>query len=49
MPIAFEIQQGLPCVFTNLPNLIKVPKLFESETADKYQNRIKPDNFYHGY
>ena len=22
MPIAFEIQQGLPCVFTNLPNLI---------------------------
>ena len=21
MPIAFEIQQGLPCVFTNLPNL----------------------------
>ena len=22
MPIAFEIQQGLPCVFTNLPNLL---------------------------
>ena len=22
MPIAFEIQQGLPCVFTNLPNLV---------------------------
>ena len=21
MPIDFEIQQGLPCVFTNLPNL----------------------------
>ena len=21
MPIAFEIQQGLSCVFTNLPNL----------------------------
>ena len=21
MPIAFEIQQSLPCVFTNLPNL----------------------------
>ena len=21
MPIAFKIQQGLPCVFTNLPNL----------------------------
>ena len=24
MPIAFEIQQGLPCVFTNLPNLISI-------------------------
>ena len=22
MPIDFEIQQGLPCVFTNLPNLL---------------------------
>ena len=22
MPIAFEIQQGLPCVVTNLPNLL---------------------------
>ena len=25
MPIAFEIQQGLPCVFTNLPNLLQGP------------------------
>ena len=24
MPIAFEIQQGLPCVFTNLPNLLYI-------------------------
>ena len=22
MPIDFEIQQGLPCVFSNLPNLV---------------------------
>ena len=27
MPIDFEIQQGLPCVFTNLPNLIKAKPL----------------------
>ena len=24
MPIAFEIQQGMPCVFTNLPNLTNI-------------------------
>ena len=28
MPIAFEIQQGLPCVFTNLPNLFYVAYIF---------------------
>ena len=27
MPIAFEIQQGLPCVFTNLPNLLFTAQL----------------------
>ena len=31
MPIAFEIQQGLSCVFTNLPNLMwKVKFKFKS-------------------
>ena len=28
MPIAFEIQQGLPCVFTNLPNLVNIGHFF---------------------
>ena len=27
MPIAFELQQGLPCVFTNLPNLVPIDPL----------------------
>ena len=26
MPIDFKLQQGLPCVFPNLPNLILIPK-----------------------
>ena len=25
MPIDFEIQQGLPFIFTNLPNLLRTP------------------------
>ena len=25
MPIAFKIQQGLPCIFTNLPNCVEPP------------------------
>ena len=32
MPIAFEIQQGLPCVFTNLPNLLIIP-LFDHHSG----------------
>ena len=33
MPIAFEIQQGSPCVFTNLPNLMLIPD-FRIRTFD---------------
>ena len=29
MPIAFELQQGLPFVLTNLPNLKIKPRIFE--------------------
>ena len=31
MPIAFEIQQGLPFVFTNLPNLLYKGQQFEPQ------------------
>ena len=43
MPIAFEIQQGLPCVFTNSPDLTYVKKfriLNRNPTEQKRQPKL---------
>ena len=37
MPIAFEIQQGLPCVFTNLSNLLVLVHVFLKNPTSEIQ------------
>ena len=37
MPIAFELQQGSPCVFPNLPNLVCNQFLVYEEQTEQFQ------------
>ena len=39
MPIDFEIQQGLPCVFTNLPNLVFIKFQVSHVTSNRDDNK----------